>query len=53
MSYIVERKPGIFEEVGAPTWKVDAGTLAFFDDSGDLVVAYAQGQWLTVVPEAD
>lgn len=53
MRYLVERKPDVFEDVGAPTWRVDAGTLFFFDDDDDLVVAYAQGQWLTVVPEAE
>lgn len=36
MSYIVERKPDVFEEVGAPTWRVDAGTLAFYDEHDDL-----------------
>ena len=53
MSYIVERKPDVFEEVGAPTLMIDAGTLAFYDEDNDLVVAYAQGQWITVVPEAE
>lgn len=53
MAYMVEVKKDIFEEVGAPFVKIESGTLVFIDDANNLVVAYAQGQWLTVVPEAE
>ena len=51
--YYVERKPDVFEDVGAATIGINHGSLIFTDADDQLVVAYATGQWITVVPEGD
>jgi hypothetical protein len=56
MRWLVERPTGLdtFEDVGAAYVALGhGGTLSFFDENHELTVAYAPGQWLTVVPEAE
>lgn len=48
--WLVERTRDNFEDVGADSLLIEHGSLAFFDDRGELTIAYAAGQWLTVVP---
>ena len=38
-----------FEDVGAFKFNIDGGCLIFTDAFGKITVAYAVGQWLTVV----
>lgn len=48
-AYQVERSDDVFEPVNARNYFFrDGGVLHLTDEYGRLVVAYAQGQWLTV-----
>lgn len=47
----VEVRPGDFHDVGAASVTIDAATLIFRDEEGELVLAYAPGHWMTVSPQ--
>ena len=52
MRYFVERTRDNFEDVGAAGVEVlPSGALWFTDANGDFLIAYAPGQWITVVPQ--
>lgn len=53
MRWLVERKGGEFEDVGADLCGVAYGCLMFTSADGVPVYMVAAGEWVTVVPEGD
>jgi len=49
----VEVRKGVFEDVGAEDAEIVMSGALVFSTDGDLVVAYAPGQWITLTPEED
>lgn len=51
-AYMIERTPDEFEDIHNVEMVIfGLGTLEFYNAKGDLMLAYAPGQWLSVVPE--
>jgi hypothetical protein len=49
--WIVERPSKGIEDVGADFLKIEDACLIFTDATGDVLIAYSPGTWVTVVPE--
>lgn len=46
--YDVQVKNGDYEDVGAESVDFTGGVAAFRDSSGEVLVAYAPGEWILV-----
>lgn len=45
----VERRPDLFDDVGADGLEIlPSGAAWFTDEQGELAIAYAPGTWLTI-----
>ena len=51
MRWLVERAPDSFERVSSEWIQVQDGALVFSNPWSGIVIAFAPGQWITVVSD--